>query len=578
LLEEAETEKRSLWNILFLQFRGNKRPLKTKLVKPGPQMISTSLIRIISGLRHRLERAEHDTLGTPFSLIDLVEELVRELDFIEFIKKSYPQEHEGRLANIQEFMTLAGDFMRENQFEESLPEVEGLDQRAEGGLLGKFLTNVALATDAQTGESEDLSSTVTISTIHAAKGLEWPVVFVPAVYNGSLPHARSENDDEERRLLYVAMTRAKALLYLSYPLHKAQHGNDAAPSQDTQLTLSDFIPAKIAASLRAKGPMFEQKMVNEMAKILGREAPSLSKVFRELPTNIPFNPNDENYPVDPNDVKRGPGGSHYYEGQHKRQRMYSSQPAFAGQGNGVPWQKDYSTTMEKSSGFTVASTTLPGFTTAGAHRVAIAAHPPSGPHRGTGNGRGHPKGRGRGQPPPGTRSLLGAGRGQMKVPSQVQLPVPRIADPGQVQMTFNRPLDQASIIETTRRGLQDVRRRVQARAAQHQQEASISKTAAANYPGFSSPPKGEPAAPDKADQENRPSEPSERSAGCLHATTMSTVKGPASSVISRPPGLARAGMPVMTPLDKLRKPFQPLSVARGGNGHGPAQGNTHRIK
>jgi len=56
-------------------------------------------------------------------------------------------------------------------------------------------------------------------------GLEWPVVFIPCVYEGSIPHFRSEDVAEERRLLYVAMTRAQGLLYLSYPSKNSNDGD-----------------------------------------------------------------------------------------------------------------------------------------------------------------------------------------------------------------------------------------------------------------------------------------------------------------------------------------------------------------
>ena len=100
--------------------------------------------------------------------------------------------------------------------------------------LSKFLANVALATEIQReDESDEGSSTpqsrVTISTIHAAKGLEWPVVFIPSAYEGSIPHCRAEDTDEERRLLYVAMTRAQALLYMSCPVKNSQKGMPDLP-------------------------------------------------------------------------------------------------------------------------------------------------------------------------------------------------------------------------------------------------------------------------------------------------------------------------------------------------------------
>ena len=105
--------------------------------------------------------------------------------------------------------------------EEILPEIEGLEQRVVNvneDALTLFLANIALSSEVQQKQdenSEEVQQNVTISTIHAAKGLEWPVVFIPACYEGSIPHSRAEDTDEERRLLYVGMTRAQALLYLS---------------------------------------------------------------------------------------------------------------------------------------------------------------------------------------------------------------------------------------------------------------------------------------------------------------------------------------------------------------------------
>ncbi|WFD00314.1 DNA helicase [Malassezia yamatoensis] len=88
-----------------------------------------------------------------------------------------------------------------------------------------FLENSMLATDTEAGVKDN--DKVTISTCHAAKGLEWPVVFVPAVENGTFPFYRSVSPDEqreERRLLYVAMTRAATNLYLSYTTRRLVAG------------------------------------------------------------------------------------------------------------------------------------------------------------------------------------------------------------------------------------------------------------------------------------------------------------------------------------------------------------------
>src|SRR5438034_9407388 len=99
-----------------------------------------------------------------------------------------------------------------------------------------FLENVALvggADTTQTGENgtiikEEHKDAVTLITLHAAKGLEYPVVFIVGMDEGSLPHARSvdkpEQLEEERRLAYVGFTRAMYRLYLIRPRHRSFYG------------------------------------------------------------------------------------------------------------------------------------------------------------------------------------------------------------------------------------------------------------------------------------------------------------------------------------------------------------------
>ena len=118
----------------------------------------------------------------------------------------YIGEEHYRVENVKEFLTAA----------------EGSEEKT----LSDFLDLVLLATDedrADSGEEE-----VSLMTIHAAKGLEFPVVFVVGVNKGLLPHRRSADIpkelEEERRLFYVAVTRAKLLLYLSYSSQKAASG------------------------------------------------------------------------------------------------------------------------------------------------------------------------------------------------------------------------------------------------------------------------------------------------------------------------------------------------------------------
>lgn len=133
---------------------------------------------------------------------------------------------------------------------------------------------------------------MTISTCHAAKGLEWPVVFVPACENGTYPFYRSveENEiDEERRLLYVAITRAQSFCILSHAAQRMAGGEfpDARPLQQSpKLTLTSSLPADMKSkqlspfieTAKTKfGSLFVQKLQKvtektrqETAKVLGR--------------------------------------------------------------------------------------------------------------------------------------------------------------------------------------------------------------------------------------------------------------------------------------------------------------------
>lgn len=231
LLEEAEMRKTTLWALVRDIAQGKIKPW-TKISTQGERGMATFL-NIILSIRSRLLVTENP--ASPEELLRLV---IKKLDFGKFLEKYYENDHEGRWANVEELLVQAADFgpastdSHAPEDEDTLPQIEGLEQ-AKGNLaeeaLSRFLANVALATELQRVDSNtegDLQpiTQVTISTIHAAKGLEWPVVFIPSAYDGSIPHSRAEDTDEERRLLYVAMTRAQALLYLSCPARNSQKG------------------------------------------------------------------------------------------------------------------------------------------------------------------------------------------------------------------------------------------------------------------------------------------------------------------------------------------------------------------
>ena len=121
-----------------------------------------------------------------------------------------------------ELISYAGDFETEHS--------------SDPDLLTRFLDSAVMESDGGDKKSQEAAAAslglVTLSTMHAAKGLEWPVVFVPGLESGVIPHQRSAETpgglDEERRLLYVAMTRAQALLYMSYVGRRTVNGDSSA--------------------------------------------------------------------------------------------------------------------------------------------------------------------------------------------------------------------------------------------------------------------------------------------------------------------------------------------------------------
>ncbi|KAK1776736.1 UvrD/REP helicase [Copromyces sp. CBS 386.78] len=363
LIEEAEKSSLSLFSLLVKHCRGD-RTAKTKITKHAEQKISGELIRILNGIRKKIEEATGSS--KPLSLVDLIDHLLTALNFQSYLQATYPDDHEQRWANVQEFISLANDFVRDldRSGEDALPEIEGLAQSKEEDVLAQFLANVSLASDAQKGEEgQESKPLVTISTIHAAKGLEWPIVFIPAVYNGSIPHMRSEDGDEERRLLYVAMTRAQSLLYLSYPVYNSPGSSDA------RTELSSFV-SSVANSFAKKGPNFERSLMRHIAKLLQRELPSEQEIFKGIPNMS--HTEDNLYPIDPDEAYKE-SGEGFDSSRFKRPKLYNPVAiSTGGDGHEEPqWAKPHATTMDQASNFTMAS--LPGFVNAAVHQAAITA-------------------------------------------------------------------------------------------------------------------------------------------------------------------------------------------------------------
>jgi len=161
-------------------------------IKGSSARALTQFHRLITELRIRLDLPPHE-------LIDLV---LQRSGYEQMLQSSEDPDDQERLANVQELVTAA------RQFHELNPQA---------GLTG-FLEQVALASDVDGWDHE--ADRVSVMTLHASKGLEFPVVYILAVEEGLLPHERALRDEEEleeeRRLCFVGMTRAMRELHLCH--------------------------------------------------------------------------------------------------------------------------------------------------------------------------------------------------------------------------------------------------------------------------------------------------------------------------------------------------------------------------
>ena len=178
--------------------------------------------------------------GSPPSTV-LVAVLEQSGYLAELQASSDPQD-EARVDNLGELESIARDFENEVERGTALdPEGDALS----AATLTDFLERVALVADAdQIPDHGD--GVVTLMTIHTAKGLEFPVVFITGLEDGTFPHQRSFGDksemEEERRLAYVAITRARARLYLSRAVVRSQWG---MPAYNPQSRFLDEVPAEL---------------------------------------------------------------------------------------------------------------------------------------------------------------------------------------------------------------------------------------------------------------------------------------------------------------------------------------------
>ena len=193
---QATKDKKELFDVL-----NNPEPINIR-GKQGESLVNF----------HNLIKKYNDLL-TKINASELVRALVDETEILKYYKRQDTLEDQERYANVMEVLNSVDEFMERNP----------------GSLLHDFLEEVSLLTDIDEWNEDE--NHVTMMTVHSAKGLEFPVVFVTGLEDGLFPlsGALSERNlmEEERRLFYVALTRAQQMVYLLYATERRRTGSDS---------------------------------------------------------------------------------------------------------------------------------------------------------------------------------------------------------------------------------------------------------------------------------------------------------------------------------------------------------------
>ena len=222
---------------------------KVSMLNTRAEKAITGFVELLDGLRGRLD----DDLG------DLVELVLERTGYRSELESSTDPQELARLDNLNELVSVAHEFSTDQANAAALddsqvPEDEDVPDT---GALAAFLERVSLVADADE-IPEHSAGVVTLMTLHTAKGLEFPVVFVTGWEDGMFPHMRALDDPtelcEERRLAYVGITRARQRLYVSRAIVRSSWGQ---PMLNPESRFLQEIPQELIAWRRsAPAPSF----------------------------------------------------------------------------------------------------------------------------------------------------------------------------------------------------------------------------------------------------------------------------------------------------------------------------------
>ena len=221
LRDTTRRERISLWRVLRTVLDRNNAPAR--------------VLGALSGFARLIDDMDRNVRGLELS--EQVDHVIHASGLMEHYQAEKGERGEARVENLQELVSAVRGFQPE--------DLQGMTP------LSAFLSHAAL--EAGEGQAEAWEDCVQLMTLHSAKGLEFPLVFICGLEDGLFPHERSSDDleglEEERRLCYVGMTRAMQELYLSYAESRRLHGreNYGVPSRFLR-----EIPAELLEEVRPR--------------------------------------------------------------------------------------------------------------------------------------------------------------------------------------------------------------------------------------------------------------------------------------------------------------------------------------
>jgi DNA helicase-2/ATP-dependent DNA helicase PcrA len=245
----ARSHSTSLWNGALACVQGELPQRAAAALQAFMALIDT-LAREVAGLE----------------LHEQVDHVIRSSGLIEHFKKEKGERGEGRVENMLELVSAARGFSPESDVENELSPLES------------FLAHAVL--ESGEGQADPYDDCVQMMTLHTAKGLEFPVVFLAGLEDGLFPHQRSAADlaslEEERRLAYVGMTRAMKQLFITYAEQRRLYGVDTygQPSRFISELPADLVE-EIRPRLQVSRPVFARRGADLRGSLEETPVPSM---------------------------------------------------------------------------------------------------------------------------------------------------------------------------------------------------------------------------------------------------------------------------------------------------------------